>query len=62
MLLYLLKKSTANESRFVNADNRAHNCQNDDSETKKKKALFRRRKFDILIRLKVCLRRMFFII
>ncbi len=37
MLLYLLKKSTANESRFLSADNRAHNCQNDDSETIKKK-------------------------
>ncbi len=37
MLLYLLKKSTANESRFLNADNRIHNCQNDDSEIIKKK-------------------------
>jgi hypothetical protein len=30
MLLYLLKKSTANESRLLSADNRAHNCQNDE--------------------------------
>jgi hypothetical protein len=37
MLLHFLKKSTVNESRFLNADNRAHNCQNDDSETIKKK-------------------------
>ncbi len=41
MLLYFLKKSTANESRFLSADNRAHNCQNDNSETiKKKKSIF----------------------
>ncbi len=37
MLLYFLKKSTANESRFLSVDNRIHNCQNDDSETIKKK-------------------------
>jgi hypothetical protein len=41
MLLYFLKKSTANESRFLSADYRIHNCQNDDSETiKKKKNIF----------------------
>jgi 23S rRNA maturation-related 3'-5' exoribonuclease YhaM len=64
ILLYLMKKnktskcrdvvisfekSTVNENRFLNACNRIHNCQNDDSETIKKKALFRRRKFDVLI-------------
>jgi hypothetical protein len=41
MLLYFLKKSTVNENRLLNADNRTHNCQNDDSETiKKKKSTF----------------------
>jgi hypothetical protein len=36
-----LKKSIANESRFLNAENQVHNCQNDDSETiKKKKSIF----------------------
>jgi hypothetical protein len=43
---------TANENWFQkNACNRAHNCQNDDSETikKKRRTLFRRRKFDVLI-------------
>jgi hypothetical protein len=37
MLLYLFEESTANENRFSNAYNRAHNCQNDDSRTIKKK-------------------------
>jgi hypothetical protein len=41
MLLYFLKKLIVNESRLLNIDNRAHNCQNDDSETiKKKKNIF----------------------
>jgi hypothetical protein len=31
------EESTANESRLSSACNRAHNCQNDDSETIKKK-------------------------
>jgi hypothetical protein len=35
------EKSTVNESRLSSACNRAHNCQNDDSETiKKKKSTF----------------------
>jgi hypothetical protein len=51
MLLYLFEKSIVNESRFLNACNRAYNCQNDDFRTikKKKKAFFRKRKFDVLI-------------
>jgi hypothetical protein len=41
MLLYFLKKSIINENRFLNVDNRVHNCQNDDFETiKKKKNIF----------------------
>ncbi len=34
------EKSTANENRFSSACNRVHNCQNDDSETIKKKVHF----------------------
>jgi hypothetical protein len=50
MLLYLFEESTVNENRFSNACNRIHNCQNDDSRTiKKRKTLFRKRKFDVLI-------------
>jgi hypothetical protein len=40
-----------NENWFSSVCNRVHNCQNDDFETikKKKRTLFRRRKFDVLI-------------
>ncbi len=45
------EESIANESRLSSACNRVHNCQNDDSETiQRKRTLFRRRKFDVLIR------------
>jgi hypothetical protein len=37
MLLYLFEKSTVNENRFLNACNRVHKCENNDSETIKKK-------------------------
>jgi hypothetical protein len=37
LLLYFFEKSIVNESRFLNACNRIHNCQNDDSKTIKKK-------------------------
>jgi hypothetical protein len=41
MLLYFLKKSTVNENRFLSVDNQIHNCENDVSETiKKKKNIF----------------------
>ncbi len=36
-VIIFFEKSTVNESRFSNACNRAHNCQNDDSRTIKKK-------------------------
>jgi hypothetical protein len=51
MLLYFFEESTVNESRLSNVCNRAHNCQMNESETiqKNKRALFRRRKFDVLI-------------
>jgi hypothetical protein len=35
-----LKKLIVNESRFLNVNNRIHNCQSDDSETIKKKSTF----------------------
>jgi hypothetical protein len=44
------EESIVCESRFSSVCNRAHNCQNDDSETiKKKEHFFRKRKFDVLI-------------
>jgi hypothetical protein len=45
------EKSIVNENWFSSACNRAHNCQNDDSETikKKKKTFFWKHKFDVLI-------------
>ncbi len=51
MLLYFFEESTANESRLSNACNRIHNCQMNEFETiqKNNKALFRKRKFDVLI-------------
>jgi hypothetical protein len=49
MLLYFFEELIVNESRFLNICDRVHNCQNDDSETIQKKALFRKRKFDVLI-------------
>ncbi len=49
MLLYFFEELIVNESRFLNICDRVHNCQNYDSETIKKKALFRKRKFDVLI-------------
>jgi hypothetical protein len=42
ILLYLFEESIVNENRFLNACNRIHNCQNDNSKTikKKKKSIF----------------------
>jgi hypothetical protein len=40
-VIIFFEKSIINESRLLNACNRAHNCQNDDSRTiKKKKSIF----------------------
>jgi hypothetical protein len=47
--IIFFEESIVNENRFSNACNRIHNCQNDDFKTIKKKTLFRRRKFDVLI-------------
>jgi hypothetical protein len=50
--IIFFEKSIANENWFLNACNRAHNCKNNDFETikKKKKTLFRKRKFDVLMK------------
>jgi hypothetical protein len=50
--IYTFEKSIVNESRLSSACNRAYNCQNDNSETikKRRRSSFRKRKFDILIR------------
>ncbi len=39
-VIIFFEKSIVNENRLSNACNRAHNCQNDDSETIKKKEDF----------------------
>jgi hypothetical protein len=39
-VIIFFEESTVNENRLLNACNRTHNCQNDDSETIKKKNTF----------------------
>jgi uncharacterized protein (UPF0332 family) len=49
-VIIFFEESIVNENRFLNICNRIHNCQNDDSETiKKRKTFFRKCKFDVLI-------------
>jgi hypothetical protein len=50
-IFIFFEESIVNENLFLNTCNRIHNCQNDDFETiKKKRTLFRKRKFDVLIK------------